>query len=549
MLAILFAANLMSQPLQPTVALAPTLQRFYPSSPITASHELRIDAARGERVSFQIAVRTQDDAVEVSATVDPTSKFASRVRRVGYVPLAHLNTGNPLSEIEGADHTPGLVPDPLFDTSKFVAGPRETNAFWVNLTIPSEAKPGAYRVPVDVQIGDAQHVACTAIVTVHNLVLKSRHDFPVTHWFYCDALSDFYHFTPFDDASWPVIEKYIRDLVEHGNDVMHTPVFTPSTDGVKKPTQLLLIKRDGERYKFDWSRVKRFVDLAKGCGMKRFEWAHFFSQWGCKNAIRIYQGDPMQEKLLWPADTAATAPVYRDFLAQYIPELERFLDQEGIRDVSYFHISDEPHGDEALANYRVARKMMRELAPWMKFMDALSQLSFAKEGLVDMPIPILDEAPAFVAAGYPAWCYFCGGPRGEYLNREMDTPLTKIRMSGWLFYRLKSKGFLHWGYNYWYKSQTREMIDPFTEQAGGVWPGWAYGDTFVVYPGPDGPIDSIRWEVFAESLQDYALLQSAGISPDDPLLGEITDYAHFPKHSDWVISARKALFDRSERRP
>ena len=54
-----------------------------------------------------------------------------------------------------------------------------------------------------------------------------------------------------------------------------------------------------------------------------------------------------------------------------------------------------------------------------------------------------------------------------------------------------------------------------------------YGDPFMIYPGPDGPIDSIRWEVFAESLQDYAMLQTAGIKPDDPLLSELKSYADF----------------------
>lgn len=88
------------------------------------------------------------------------------------------------------------------------------------------------------------------------------------------------------------------------------------------------------------------------------------------------------------------------------------------------------------------------------------------------------------------------------------------------------------------------MIDPFDEQAGDAWPGWAYGDTFVVYPGPDGPIDSIRWEVFAESLQDYSLLQAAGVSPDDPILAQIEDYAQFPKNEDWIQTRRREVLAR-----
>jgi hypothetical protein len=116
-------------------------------------------------------------------------------------------------------------------------------------------------------------------------------------------------------------------------------------------------------------------------------------------------------------------------------------------------------------------------------------------------------------------------------------------MSGWLFYRHRAQGFLHWGYNYWYvmdlgfNRETQVLVNPFTDGASGTSAGGEgapYGDAFVVYPGPDGPLDSIRWEVFAESLQDYAILQTAGMDPDDPLLTELKSYSDFPKNQEWI---------------
>lgn len=168
--------------------------------------------------------------------------------------------------------------------------------------------------------------------------------------------------------------------------------------------------------------MRRYVRLGKELGFKHFEWTHFFAQWGCRHAVRIYEGDQAEERLLWPADTAATAPAYREFLAQFLPEFKRFLDEEGIRERSFFHISDEPHGDEAMANFRKAREMMRELAPWMPFMDALSDVEFARQALVDVPIPSVSTALEFVKAGPPAWAYYCCSPRGEFVQRLLDTP-------------------------------------------------------------------------------------------------------------------------------
>jgi hypothetical protein len=126
----------------------------------------------------------------------------------------------------------------------------------------------------------------------------------------------------------------------------------------------------------------------------------------------------------------------------------------------------------------------------------------------------------------------------------MDTPLPKVRMAGWLFYRLGARGFLHWGYNYWHKMEREEIGDPFHDASNGSWPGIPYGDPFEIYPGPDGPIDSIRWEVFAESLQDYAILQTAGVKPDDPLLAKLKSYADFPKNEAWIDKAMENVLSR-----
>ena len=227
-----------------------------------------------------------------------------------------------------------------------------------------------------------------------------------------------------------------------------------------------------------------------------------------------------------------------------MPQFKQFLIDEGVFEMSLFHCADEPDGPVQIADYRKARGLLKELAPWMKVMDAMSDPHFATERLSDMPVPSITTALAFQAAGTPAWVYFCCGPRDRYLQRLFDTPLSKIRMSGLLFYKLDAKGFLHWGHNYWFIFCTPDIGDPFNQPDIGAWPGLPYGDPFVVYPGPDGPLDSIRWEVFAESLQDYALLQSAGIDQNDPMFDEIKDYANFPKSEEWFDRVRTKILER-----
>ena len=39
------------------------------------------------------------------------------------------------------------------------------------------------------------------------------------------------------------------------------------------------------------SKLEKFVELARGCGIKYFEMAHLFSQWGAKCAPKIVSAD------------------------------------------------------------------------------------------------------------------------------------------------------------------------------------------------------------------------------------------------------------------
>ncbi len=519
--------------------LASSLIRLYPSTPPVRRNTLVLETARGAQVSFQAAFRLDDRDAVIVATADAPAGLTVRVRRVGYVPMPHHTVSVPLHELEGVGHIPGYVPDPLFPDARIHAGPYETHAFWITVHVARDIAPGNYPVSVRVGIDGEDSETLTANIDVHAAVLEPRRDFPVTHWFYTDAICHWYGTEVWQEEFWPIVEPFLANLVTHGQDTIYVPLFTPPTDGVKRPTQLLGVQRDGERYLFDWTLVRRWVRLARRLGLTYFEWTHLFTQWGVKCAIRIYEGHGETGALLWPPETGAVSPTYRNFMAQFLPAFQQFLEDEGIFEQSFFHLSDEPHGDEHLANYRAARELLRELAPWMRVMDALTDIRFAREGLCDIPAPLITTAPDFVREDFHPWTYFCCGPREEYLNRLLDTPLIKVAMSGWLFYRTKVHGFLHWGYNYWYKSQTTTLIDPFAVLDGTQWPGWTYGDCFLVYPGADGPIDSQRWEVFAESLQDYALLQTAGIDPDDPKLAAIHDYAEFPRSEQWILRRRR----------
>lgn len=534
--------------------LASSSVRFYPSSPASVKKTCRLDAALNEKMSFQLLVRHDNVAPQtLTISAETPDGWELRIRRVGYVPVRHLNTHSDVilaEDVEGKEKIPGYVPDPLFDDNALFLPGGETHAFWISLRPGPDARPGTTVIPLQVTPETGKEHKLQATVTLHRVTLQPRRDFNITHWFYADSLCDWYRLTPFSEEFWTLCDRYVENYAAHGMDTLYVPVFTPPLDGVKRPTQLLKVTRTApDAYAFDWSDVKRWISMSRQHGITHFEWTHPFTQWGVKHAIRIYENQGLDERLLWPPDTGATSDTYRAFLQQYLPQLHDFLSHEGILDNSFFHVSDEPHNDEDLHHYKLARALLKELAPWMQTMDALTDIRYGRSHLTDMPVPSIRTAMQFIAENIPCWCYYCCGPRGRFLNRLLDTPLAKIGMHGLLLYRWPFRGFLHWGYNYWYRSQTRTLIDVFSIQDGDKWPGWAYGDTTQVYPGPDGPIDSIRWEVFAESLQDYQLLQTLDIPRDSPLLAALESFERFPKKSRWREKLRQELFALADARP
>lgn len=536
---------------EPTVALwlESSLARVFPNTP-PGSTTLNLLAPRNGTISFQACVRNNRLwALRVNAELVGAGGLDPRVRLVGLVPMPHFTPATEKSELDGLGSLPGLVPDPLYPETNTFIGPQESRSYWITLKIPADAKPGLRDLKVRFLLGDNKEVTELSVpLEISPFVIKPRHDFPVTHWWRGEATWDYYKTGMFEDQRWwDLTRDQMKNMYDHGSNVVYVPMFFNRRETFKRPCQLLVIDEPQPgKYVFDWSNVKRFTDMCKEIGFKKFEWPHMWIYWGVENPMRLYKKQGDEYVMLWPPDTKALSETYLNFLRQFLPEFHNFLVAEKLLKGSYFHLSDEPGTGQHVENYKAARRVLKDLAPWMTVMDALSDVEYGKQGLTDMPIPMVSAAQAYIDAGIPHWVYYCCAPTGPWLNRFMDTPLPKVRMSGWLFYRLGAKGFLHWGYNYWHLMEQEKLGDPFHDASNGSYPGIPYGDPFMIYPGPDGPIDSLRWEVFAESLQDYAILQTAGIDPDDPMLSDIQSYADFPKNEAWIEKSLEKILKASD---
>ena len=219
-------------------------------------------------------------------------------------------------------------------------------------------------------------------------VVLPQQELIVTQWFHSDCLADYYGCEVFSGRYWQIVESFMKTAAQNGINMILTPIFTPPLDteiGSERPTvQLVDIAKDESGYTFNFDKLKRWIDMAHASGIRYFEMAHLFSQWGAKCTPKIIvteNGEPTK-KFGW--HVSADDKMYTEFLKSFLPALTEFFDREGISENVYFHISDEPHLPDK-DHYRSAKSIVKPLIGSCKTMDALSDYELYREGLVDTP--------------------------------------------------------------------------------------------------------------------------------------------------------------------
>ncbi|MDF2652710.1 MAG: hypothetical protein K0Q73_8515, partial [Paenibacillus sp.] len=87
-----------------------------------------------------------------------------------------------------------------------------------------------------------------------------------------------YKLEPFSDEFFGMICKYMQNMYEHGNNMIYVPILNVRREITDRPPQLLIVNESKPgQYEFDFSRVRRFVQMAKEIGFDSYEWTHFWT--------------------------------------------------------------------------------------------------------------------------------------------------------------------------------------------------------------------------------------------------------------------------------
>ncbi|WP_308636861.1 DUF4091 domain-containing protein [Paenibacillus silvisoli] len=506
----------------------------------------------GEVYAFQVAYRSDRllKQIQVEAISAGLQHSAITVREVGLVP----------SELPiYADHDdriiqakPGLFPDPLFPVTAeegITALPQVWRSVWITIEVDRADQGGTHSIEVRFATAEGERLGSESFeLTVIPRELPEQ-KLIHTEWFHSDCIATHYNVPAFSEEHWQLLEAYIKTAVKHGINLLLTPLFTPPLDtavGGERPTvQLVDVEKTGDQYAFGFERLDRWADLCLAAGIRYFEFSHLYTQWGAKHAPKIVAKENGEYKKIFGWGTEAAGETYRNFLEQFVPELLKWVERRGLQQRVYFHISDEPYMD-ALEDYRLASDFLRPMLEGYPVIDALSDFAFYESGLVPHPIPATNHIEPFLEAGVDnLWTYYCCGQYKNVANRFFTFPSARNRIIGVQMHKFGITGFLHWGFNFWFSQYSRKAINPFvTTDAGHAFPS---GDAFLVYPGEEGPIESIRMEVFYEALQDmraFALLEELGGKEELRAMIDGVTFSSYPEESEWLLALRETVNER-----
>ena len=332
----------------------------------------------------------------------------------------------------------------------------------------------------------------------------------VTQWFYADCVADYYDLEPWSDKHFEYCRRIIKTAVDNGINMIYVPLFTPALDtavgGERTTVQLVRVTKERNKYTFDLTLLDRYINMLLDCGVKYFEMCHLFTQWGAYHAAKVMATVDGEYKRIFGWDTDSAGEDYVRFLKEMLTEVTAYLEKKGLRDRTYFHISDEPNINH-LEQYKKHKENLQQIIGGWKQLDALSHVDFYRDGLVDIPVPISNSIEDFMAEDIKErWIYYCCGPSVGYSNRFMGMHSARTRFMGMQMYKYGIEGFLQWGLNFYNNQFSHDHIDPFLNGNAGYWAGG--GDAVSIYPGRRGqPLESLRIVAFRQGLEDIRALK------------------------------------------
>ena len=462
-----------------------------PEGATPKSDVIRIGAAANEYEPAQVAIRSTTPLKGMKVATGPLTSENGRAispenittNFVGYLPIEHNTTG---AESVWLRKAPCEIPDFLLDDRAIDLKAETTQPIWLTAHVPKGTAPGVYKGTIIVTAEGFQKKIPIELTVFPFTLPDERHLF-VTHWFHPSRIAGHHKIELWSDHFWEILAKYAENLAAHRQNV------------IEVPWNLIEVTREADgTLTCDFTRFDRYIDVFEKAGAAdMIELTHVghFGKGG-------WSGSEIVLGKLSATDAKTQKRVSLDFeegLKPFLAALEKHLDETGRLEKSAIHIADEASINN-IESFRQVSARVHEAAPRLRRMDAIETIDFT--GALEIWVPKLSHYERWRDAfeerrgDNEYWFYICCHPYGpHYPNRFLDLPLANVRVLHWINFEADLKGYLHWA------------LIPWSGDAFAAPPTrWSPGDDRILYPGKDGPMNGVRWEMQRESLEDFEYL-------------------------------------------
>ena len=478
-----------------------TGMRLTPASiPTSRNSVVDAEAFRNEIISLQFAVRSSESLSPFEAACESTEIAGGsalpcswvQIRYPGYVP---------------AEERGELMADPLLPTPPSEIKPNWTQGVWLTISVPKDASPGDYHGALRVRAGsESKRFEISLHVLDFTLPDITKGNFYLNIWQDPAAVARMAKVPLWSPEHWKLLEAYTRNLAEHGQKSITTSIlYDPwrSQTGFVYPSMVewrfpgTYQTGQASKFQFDFSVFDRYVEMMMKAGIDKS--IHCFSMVdgpGRTSLCNIGYIDTTTGKLkVCPTNVGDAA--YRDVWGAFLPAFVRHLKERGWLDRTYIGFDEKPQ-----PIVQGILSVLKADAPELKVALAGGSSSQQSGTVGDLTIYYSDLArPAIVRRLLeerqnvgPTTFYTACGPAMP--NTFIYSPQWESRLLPWIAFRAGLAGYLRWAYQSW-------PDDPWKQPAS----RWHSGDSFFVYPGEDGPIDSTRWEMLRQGIEDYEALE------------------------------------------
>ncbi|MBN1435792.1 MAG: DUF4091 domain-containing protein [Sedimentisphaerales bacterium] len=472
---------------------------------------VRLQLAANEYEGVQIVLRSHAALENIRVTIANLTDDQGNVisaEQIEPLVVGYVDTQRP-SQYE-VDYV-GWWPDPLLDfLPSFDLEANVYQPIWLDVHTDSDQPAGIYRGVVEVTADGAPTLNIPLEVTVWDFAVPNEYHLPLALSFADQQLRSLYCD---NDEDWRKFESYCRG--EADADILDTPLCLRLADIRQQCHDLILehhlspdfLYRD---YPPRIEDLRRWVDA----GVTSFNILQVSSVGG------IEAGEP------YPADRRQRI---LDILEDYVPRLE----EAGLLDYAYIYGFDEVESNQfaAMQDMFGEIKSRYPMIPLMTTArDYTCGLVSGLDTVVDIWVPYIEyyeeNASSIAAArsrGRQVWWYICCVPYHPYPNWFVEYNAQEARLlMGFMPYKYHTDGFLYYYLNFWETYQPQRDQDgnvvmlmtpysepinrgPLTNHDGKSWRDYN-GDGMLFYPGPDGPLASIRLKCIRDGLEDYEYL-------------------------------------------